>query len=422
MSDHVIEFNGKRYDASSGVYLGRSHVVPRHITQRTVRGRSIKNFFLGMQPTPAKEEQKAEEPKKAPEESETVIIPVKIKKNGKVVVASPAKTPEAAAPVKTVVAKASRPAAPKPKKPITQPNILKAHRPEHAKTLVRRHMEKPRFAMKPGINKVRTPASAIAKQHAALAIQKHSAYSINPIRQFRATQTDKHPAIKHFTDPTEPPKPGIHAIPAEVPVIAVQPVPLPLQPARPAIAPHPAKSHSDVFANAIAKATSHEQPAPAIRRKHSRKRKVLNALAVTAAVLVVGGLIGYVNKPGIEMRIASFRAGFNASLPTYAPTGYAIKGGVERSGSTIAVSFRSGDQSYRVTQQPSNWNSQTLREDTLGASTTFTTVQHNGQIIYIYENENGGTHAFWVNGGVRYDLTGNAHLSQNEIISIATSL
>ncbi len=85
----------------------------------------------------------------------------------------------------------------------------------------------------------------------------------------------------------------------------------------------------------------------------------------------------------------------------------------------LSLSFRSGDSSYTVTQQSSNWNSQALLDNTLALNGKHETIEKNGQTIYVYDK---GTSASWVNGGVRYDLNGNAELSTNEIVSIATSL
>lgn len=106
-------------------------------------------------------------------------------------------------------------------------------------------------------------------------------------------------------------------------------------------------------------------------------------------------------------------------MPSYTPTGYALNGGVSHSGGTISLSFRSGDSSYTITQQSSNWNSQTLLDNTLALGGSHETIEKNGQTIYVYDN---GTRAAWVNGGVRYDITGNAQLSTDDIVAIATSL
>jgi len=385
VSERVIELNGKRYDAVTGAYLGKSHVIPKHITDRIVHGKAIDGVVRA---------QPAKKPAEPVPESKT-----KTKK------ATKEKTDKATTPKNRVVVRSSA------NRARTQANHLKAHSPQHSKTLMRRHTRKPAFTMKPAI-KPQAPAEIMATPPSALT-RKRSAHGVDPRRRQLAQSTIRHPAIQRFKTP------AIHAVSAAVPVIPVSPAPLELQvPAKPAALP--AKHHNDIFTNAIAKATSHEQPAHKVRRRHSGKRRLANSLAVVATFLVIGGFITYLNLPGIQMRVASFQAGFSASLPTYAPTGYALEGGVKRSGNTITLSFRSGDQMYRITQQSSNWNSQTLLDSTLALSDGHQTVQKNGQTIYIYKD--GGINAAWVNGGVRYDLTGNAQLSKDEIASIAASL
>lgn len=389
-SSHVIEFNGKRYDAVTGAVLGNTHVIPRHIMDRyaPVRKRRIIDGFKRRhqpesEPEPIQEPEQTQaatdEPELAKVESE-VVVPVKVKRK------------------------------PKPKPARAVAGHVKPHQPQHSKTLLRRHAPKPKFDVKPAVKRVRTPAEIAPKQAAQIA-HKRSVYSVDPIRERRAITTTKHRAVQHFKSTP------IHSVSAQVAVLPVEIEPFPVAAAQQTIA-LPAKHHNDIFTNAIARATSHEQPAPKTRR--SRKRKLANALAVVGALLIVGGFIGYLNLENIQMRVASMQAGFSASLPDYAPTGYTLQGRVERNGSTIALDFRSGDQGYRITQQPSNWNSETLLDNTLGWSTEFQTVQKNGQTIYIFSE--GDIRAAWVNGGVRYEIAGNAHLSEYDIISIATSL
>lgn len=393
-SNHVIEFNGKRYDAVTGAVLGNAHVIPRHIMDRYApvrKKRLIDSFRRRSEPKP--ETTPEPEPAQA-----TVAEPEPVE---------PAKA-EAAESETVVKIKVKR--KPKPKPARTVADHIKPHKPQHSKTLLRRHAPKPKFDVKPVVKRVRTPAELAPKQTAQIA-HKRSVYSIDPIRERRAITTTKHRAVQHFK-----PMP-IHSVSAQVAVLPVEIEPFPVAAAQQAIA-LPAKHHNDIFTKAIANATSHEQPAPKVRR--SRKRKLAHALAVVGVLFVVGGFVGYLNLDGIQMRLASMQAGFSASLPGYAPTGYTLNGGVERNGDAIALNFRSGDQSYRITQQPSNWNSETLLDNTLGWSTEFQTVQKNGQTIYIFSE--GDIRAAWVNGGVRYEIAGNAHLSEYDIISIATSL
>jgi hypothetical protein len=375
VGQNVIELNGKRYDAITGAYLGKSHVVPQHITERYARGKVIDGFVRPSHPV-------ARKPK-------------------------PAQAPKPQA--------AAMPAKPQPseakaaKQAHGKPHHLKAHNPERAKTLMRRAIKKPEFSLKPAI-KIQPPAEIMTKPVSAIA-HKRSAYGVDPSRRKRAELTGKHYAIKHFNPAHRP----ATADPV-TPRLSV--IPVRRAPTQTAVrAAHPGKN-SDIFEKAIARASSHQQPAHKVRsrRKH---RRVLNSLAIVAAFLVIGGFVTYLNLPQLQLRVASVRAGFGASMPSHVPTGYALEDGVERSGGTITLSFRSGDSRFRITQQSSNWNSQTLLDNTLALGGSHQTVQKNGQTIYVYDNNTG---AAWVNAGVRYDLNGNAQLSTDDIISIATSL
>ena len=245
------------------------------------------------------------------------------------------------------------------------------------------------------------------KPHAALA-HKPSAYGVDHSRKERAALTNKHHAVRHFSGHT------VHSVSTQI--VPVHPVPLQAAlPVAPAL-----KKHADIFESAIAHATSHTQPKHKAVRHHSRRRKVANSLAAGAAFLIIGGFFAYLNLPQLQVRVASVQAGFGASIPNYAPTGYALQDGVKRSGGTVTLSFHSGDSQYRITQQASTWNSQTLLDDTLALRDEHQTIQKNGQTIYIYKGD--GTNAAWVNGGVRYDLIGNAQLSTEDIATIAASL
>ncbi len=366
MSQNVIELNGKRYDAITGAYLGKSHVVPKHITERYVQGKVIDGFVRPTRPAPKAVQSQPEPAKK-----------------------TPAQHSENKPATQHIHAKASH---------------VKAHEPEKAKTLMRRGAKKPETSIKPAI-KTQAPADLMTKPQSALA-HKRSAYGVDVSRKERAAMVGKHVAVQHFKAP------AIHSVSTQA--IPVQPAPLPTtpRPIRPAQKP-------DIFEAAIAHATSHTQPHHKLKRRPSKHRFV-NTMAIVAAFLVIGGFIGYLNLPQIELRVASMQAGFGVSMPAYTPTGYALEKGAERSGGTVGLSFRSGDSHFRITQQSSNWNSQTLLDNTLALGGTHETVQKDGQTIYIYEKN--GTNAAWVNGGVRYDITGNAQLSKEEITAIATSL
>ena len=110
---------------------------------------------------------------------------------------------------------------------------------------------------------------------------------------------------------------------------------------------------------------------------------------------------------------------FHAQMPSYKPTGYALEGGTQSSDGRVAMSFRSGTNTYTVTQEASDWNSTTLldqQSDERGQPAR--TIQSKGRTIYLYNDSS----ATWVNGGVRYEIRGNAPLDAGELVSLATSM
>jgi hypothetical protein len=409
VSDDVIELNGKRYDALTGALLGKSHAKP---VPAPTKGRVIDGFIRPSHPA-AKHGSQPHAVKK-PEKKPEAVAAKKPAHQAAPVVHHEVKHDVKPAPV-----------VPKPATPHVRhaqahtPKIISPHQPEHAKTLMRRAVHKPEAHLKPAI-KPQAPAEMMAKLDSSMVRHKHSVTTVDPTRQERAERTGRHAAVHRFHHGSHA---GVSATAAlhggtvqHVPVIAVTPAPQPkAHVSRPST--HVARpAHTDIFEAAISHATSHEHAHP---KKHRSHRRLVNTLAVVGAFLVIGGFITFLSMPAIELRVASMQAGFHVSRPSYVPTGYALEKGVERDGGTVSMSFRSGDSRFTITQQASNWNSQTLLDNTLALSGRHETVQKNGQTIYVYGN---GANAAWVNSGIRYDVTGNAQLSKDEIATIATSL
>lgn len=276
---------------------------------------------------------------------------------------------------------------------------------------MRHAVHKPEMTMKPAI-KPQAPAEIAAKPMSAI-VQKRSALQVDEARMERAKNIAKHGGIRRFMPVRPDHSPAAvaitpHRTPDEVPIIAVKPAP--------AREHHNRYAHRDIFEAAIAKADSHKQPQHKVRRGH---RRLVNTLAVIGAFLVIGGFVTYLNVPNIQLRVASVQAGFKANIPNYKPTGFALQGGVRRTGNTVSLTYRSGESNYTITQQPSDWNSQTLAENTLALSgDNHKTLEVGGRTVYVYD----GSNAVWVNGGVRYDLNTNAPLSTDDITRLATSL
>jgi hypothetical protein len=121
------------------------------------------------------------------------------------------------------------------------------------------------------------------------------------------------------------------------------------------------------------------------------------------------------------MKVAAARAGFSASMPGYSPSGFAFKGPVQYSAGQVVVSFKSNtdDRNFKLTQQTSSWSSDSLLNNYVAAGgKEYQTYQDRGRTIYIYD----GSNATWVNGGVWYQIEGNADLSSDQLVRIASSL
>lgn len=375
---NIIELNGKRYDAITGAVLGPATTPVTSAAQRRVIDGFIRSSKIN-QPVPVKAVHPAE---------------------------------------------SARPAASKPnhaasrgkKMDVSRPGAkqLRHHQPQKGQTLMRRAVQKPAVTMKPKV-KVQTPSEVAPASVKAIAhplTKKLSVAKVDKQRLGRAKAIARSGNIRRFQPVRQE-----RTAPA-----AVQPITRPLHPtaqhhtAQRPVAASASRPQPDIFEAAIARARSHEQPAPRIR---SRRARTVNLLAGIGAFLIMGGFLAYLNMPGIEMRFASMKVGFSAQLPSYKPTGYALDNGIKTDGKRISVSFRSGDSSYTVVQQASDWNSQTLLDNyvTLNAA-SHQTIQSQGRTIYIWD----GNKAAWVDGGVRYEITGNAPLTAEDIVKLATSI
>lgn len=273
-------------------------------------------------------------------------------------------------------------------------------------------VHKPEKSLKPAI-KPQAPAEVVAS--IPTFTPNRSVASVDPARLARAQHTAKHAAVRRFSGGNAADAPSFSLnghtpthVQTHVPVIAVRPAPALHAPAT--------KQHVDIFEAAIAGATGHTQSPHRLHR--SRRRKLTNIAAGMGAVLVIGGFIAFLNVPNIELNVASIHAGFHATMPSYAPTGYALAGGVQRTGDTVSMVFRSGTNNYTLTQQPSDWDNETLLENTLPLQSDHQTMQVAGRTVFLY----GGKNAVWVTGNIRYDLRGNIPLDTADISHLAMSL
>lgn len=189
----------------------------------------------------------------------------------------------------------------------------------------------------------------------------------------------------------------------------------------------PQKSHTQhPFESALKGATAHLETfegkvhKKGVLHRKGFRNKTANLAFMSIAGLLLFGFFAYQNAPAIEMRVASTRAGVNANMPGYKPSGYGV-GEVKSESGLVSVSFRSRTDSkgFTLTQRASNWNSASLLANTVAQNNQpYQTYQDDGKTVYIYNNSN----ATWVDGGVWYQVEGNANLTSDQLLRIANSL
>lgn len=193
--------------------------------------------------------------------------------------------------------------------------------------------------------------------------------------------------------------------------------------------PHKAATHApkpsqiikqEAIAEAMKKAPHHNAKAkrPKQPRKHSRMFSVASA---SLALVMLAGYFTYLNLPNLSVRVAAAQAGFNATYPGYHPDGYSIKGRVAYDDGQVSMKFAAngGPQSFTVKQEKSGWDSSALLANYVEPASNGGYVPHSekGLTVYVFNNS-----AAWVNDGIRYTIEGDAPLSSDQILDIATSM
>lgn len=120
------------------------------------------------------------------------------------------------------------------------------------------------------------------------------------------------------------------------------------------------------------------------------------------------------------MRVAAARSGVSAQLPGYHPAGFSAANGIKSEPGKVTVAFKSNtnDKQFSVTQQASNWSSDSLLSNhVLASKQPFQTYQDAGITVYISNNSS----ATWVNGGIWYRIDGDATLTSDQLLRIANS-
>lgn len=264
---------------------------------------------------------------------------------------------------------------------------------QHAATITRDHHQPHIVPKSPAITKFaeRTPLS-----------HKSAMQDISPIRKPAAPQL-------RAARPHDIAAPSSATAPAAIAAMA----------SSPATSPAVSLKKESVLAEAVAKADTHKAAAHK-PRKHRTAPKAVSIIAITTAIAIFTGYMTYLTMPGISMRIAASQAGVAATYPEFQPSGYSFDGPITFAAGEVTAQFASNsdDTFYSIKQRKSSWDSQAVLDNYVAKqSSRYVTLVENGITVYTFDNK-----AAWVNGGILYTLGGNARLSNDQVMKIATSM
>jgi len=324
-------------------------------------------------------------------------------------------------------------------KPHTPAHHTAPHQQQHATTLMRTAVKKP-HVQSVAVIKSQTRTDILAHKPAQTVAPKISFGSIDRFRTQRAAQMIKSNAVSHFRQPV------FNTAAFSRPVAKLQPAQVAAAPSIAIAAPKPVgaldfiatgSGHtktkiqhsaptqsraSDIFEQALAGATSHEQTFEALRAPRTRKKRgrALAIIATSFAALLLIGFLGFQNSSQLSLKVASYRSGINAKLPSYQPSDYSFNHLNYTPGNVVAsYSSTSGDQEYNISQKESNWDSQALLSNVVAtAKASYKTYQRAGRTVYVLSNNT----ATWVDSGILYTVDGNASLTSNQLLELASSM
>lgn len=156
-------------------------------------------------------------------------------------------------------------------------------------------------------------------------------------------------------------------------------------------------------------------------KKLAKKGAKVGTVALTAVgLLLLGAYVWQVNYPNLALKVASGKAGINATVPNYLPNGWQISGNINSSPGLVSYQLNSKDgKKATINESKTDWDSQALAENYVNnQSDKYLALQAAGLTIYVYNNQ-----ASWVNNGTWYRIEGtDTGLSQDQLIRMATSL
>jgi hypothetical protein len=342
---------------------------------------------------------------------------------GKIITGSvPSSRPDSTASTNKTIAKQSAHTS----KAASTNHVSKVHRTTtRSSTLMRSAVKKPTVNPVHNVTAYRARPKQVQVSKSQKVVTSPAMGSIDPLRVARANHVPKNGLVSKFGHGSSQ-------------TVTLADVPVQSAPKQQAQASRRAANHAksaashrteNPFESALHAATSHEQPRLRKLRLHDRIARKLHIAPRTLlmstgllSVLAIGGFLAYTRVPSVAMKVAATKAGIHATLPTYQPAGFSLKGPIASAPGEISVNYKSNsdDRDFKLVQKTSSWNSETLLDNFVETSkqASYQTFQTRGRTIYIYD----GGNATWVDGGIWYKIEGNTSLNSDQLLRIANSL
>lgn len=311
---------------------------------------------------------------------------------------------------------------------------LARHSAQKSRTLKRNSVKKPVTHQKPAI-KTTSPAEAHLSTKTEASLIKKSTASVAPSRTARAHQATKSTTIRHFSQQLTGPSASkareqiAHAKTGTTFDIAPPPrrQSLALAAAPASIASAPVKSQFTELLERHEETTHHrylETPKAKrslLARLRPGHKRAAGFAAVGLTILLVAGFIVWQNKANIELQLADAKAGIHATLPGQVPSGYGAAQFRYEPG-LVAIKYESGQDGhyFQFIQKASGYATSSTLASLVGSNGGYQTVNAEGQTVYINTSGNQAS-AAWLNGGILHLVKGNASLSRQQLIELATS-
>lgn len=308
----------------------------------------------------------------------------------------------------------------KPTKPIAsrKTHHVAAHKAEKSKILMRSGLKKPRLTLAEKTKELTTPR--VLKSNKRRAQRAKTVPKSNLVKRFNPHT--EHTAFKHKTALDNASGPASPITRPAQPKTETTDI-VPSRSIASAVATTSTVSKSeDLFRQAMASA-KHDVYKPA-HKSSKKSHKAKKALKVSTGIAIFVAIVGFVllqNLPLIYIKMASSKAGFAAQVPNYQPSGFTLQQPIKADPGQIVMQYisKSDERNFAIIQKASNWNTKSLLDNfLLSNNKNYQTLEDSGKTIFVYDSNN----ATWVNGGIWYQLEGNAQLNNEQILRIANGI